>query len=254
MSWRDVIKGVLLKRNIVLSKPPGQFNVGDWKLHQLKRRGLEFRVIIDAGAAEGSATRMFKQLYPDAHVVAIEPRQDVLPKLQQLAAELKGVTVVSSLVGADAGRVQYFEDVDRSSILGDANGKPFGTPKFAEMTTLDALMDQLKLTPDFIKLDVQGAELQVLSGGAKSLHGALAVLMECSLIELQSGQPLLADIIDFMKAHGYQLYDILALWHRPLDGALAQGDFFFLKSTHPLLQDKRWAKEGQAVDCYRGPT
>jgi FkbM family methyltransferase len=254
MGWRQSIKRFLLSRNIVLNRPPGQFNVGDWKMRQIKARGLDLRVIIDGGAAEGAVTRGFKELYPRAKVVAIEPRQETLPRLNQLACDFNGITVVPALIGAQVGEAEFFEDQDRSSILGDASGKPFGTVKRAKMTTLDTLMDELKLVPDLIKLDVQGAELQVLSGATRSLEAAQAVLLEGSFIELQQGQPLLDEMINFMKARGYRLYDVFALWHRPLDGALAQGDFFFLKADHPLRQDRRWAKEGQAVDCYRGPT
>ena len=52
------------------------------------------------------------------------------------------------------------------------------------------------------------------------MKAAQAVMMEGSLIELQKGQALLSDLIEFMKGHDFALYDIMSLWHRPLDGVL----------------------------------
>ena len=118
--------------------------------------------------------------------------------------------------------MEFHVDQDRSSLLGDASGRAFGTTQKFGMTTPDLLMDELKLSPDLIKLDVQGAELQVLAGATRSMKAAQAVMMEGSLIELQKGQALLSDLIEFMKGHDFALYDIMALWHRPLDGALCR--------------------------------
>lgn len=247
MGWKDAIKSFLLKRNTILSKPPGQFNVTEWKLHQIKQRGLDVKVVVDGGAAGGWFAKIIKNIYPNATVVMIEPRDDMQQELNELARQLPGLSVVKQLVGPHSGETEYYEDLDRSSMLKDVEGKPFGVTKRASMITLDQLMTDMNLTPDLIKLDVQGAELDVLRSGEKSLQAANAVSLEVSLIEFQKGTPLVADVMDFMKARNFRLYDIFAMWHRPLDGALAQGDFLFLKADHPLLKDKRWDAGGQGV-------
>ena len=104
-------------------------------------------MIIDGGAAEGSFTQFIKGIYPEAKVIAIEPRPETQAKLTQVAAELSGVTIVPKLIGAQAGEVEFHVDQDRSSLLGDATGRAFGTTQKFAMTTLDLLMDEPGSSP-----------------------------------------------------------------------------------------------------------
>jgi FkbM family methyltransferase len=86
---------------------------------------------------------------------------------------------------------------------------------------------------DFIKIDVQGAELEVLQGGARALHDVLVVIAEVEFVPLYEGQPLFGDVsahlarqgLSFHKflgmagwvikpltAHGHQNYPVQFLW------------------------------------------
>jgi FkbM family methyltransferase len=58
---------------------------------------------------------------------------------------------------------------------------------------------------DFMYLDVQGAELQVLNGAGAFLQSVRAVWMEVEAVELYVGQPLAPDLDKFMKHHGFVL-------------------------------------------------
>ena len=94
--------------------------------------------------------------------------------------------------------------------------------------------------PDLIKLDTQGYELEILKGGLHAMQQAEAVLMEVSFIDIYINAPLAKDVIDFMKQHDFLLYDICSLMRRPLDKALFQADFLFVKAGSPLLKNKKW--------------
>jgi FkbM family methyltransferase len=59
---------------------------------------------------------------------------------------------------------------------------------------------------DFIKLDVQGAELDVLLGGEKILEHVLGVESEVEFVPLYDGQPLFADVDAFLRAHGFMFF------------------------------------------------
>lgn len=239
---REWIKHELLKRDAVLSRPPGQFNVFNYKLRAMQRRGLQIRCAVDGGAAAGDWARELKQIYPDARVLCVEPRQDAQADLQRLQTELPGIVSSRVLLGASEGEVAFNESDVQSSVLNDHTGKPFGKSVAVTMTTLDRLIAQHALpAPDLIKLDLQGYELEALKGGAACLEKAQAVLLEVSFIRLQAGAPIAHEVIAFMHERGYVIYDILSLWQRPLDGALAQGDFLFLRADHSLLSDTRWS-------------
>jgi FkbM family methyltransferase len=247
MGWKSLAKSFLLRRGIVLSRPPGQFNIFAIKLRQLKQRGLEIALAVDGGAADGDWARELKGVYPEAQVLCIEPRDAAQPALRQLAGAMSGLHLAQTLVGAREGTVVLHEHGDQSSMLAGPAGNTFGRNVEAPMTTLDQLVRRMKLPwPDFIKLDLQGAELQALTGAPECLAHGQAVMLEVSFIPLQKDNPLLADVVGFMHERGYRCYDVLALWHRPLDGALAQGDFLFLREGHALLQDPRWSREGIA--------
>ena len=245
MSWiRTLAKDWLLSRNMVISRPPGQFVVTPIKLRQIRDRGLKIGMAVDGGAATGEWTREFKNIYPDSQILCIEPRSEAQPDLKKLASDFSGIHLAQTLIGERTGPIEFHVNGDQSSMFQALSGFVNDQKVTLEMTTLDALIKKLQLPfPDLIKLDLQGAELKALTGATECLAHAQAVLLELSFVPLRKDWPLIGDAIPFMKERGFVCYDITGLWHRPLDGALAQGDFVFLKQSNPLLADHRWSND-----------
>jgi FkbM family methyltransferase len=59
---------------------------------------------------------------------------------------------------------------------------------------------------DLIKIDVQGAELKVLENGLRALSGALMVHTEVEFVEIYKGQPLFAEMDQFLRRQGFQFH------------------------------------------------
>ena len=64
---------------------------------------------------------------------------------------------------------------------------------------------------DYLKMDVQGAELDVIGGAGRTLSEAVVVQTEVELIPLYKDQPLFADIDRALRAHGFQFHRFLQL-------------------------------------------
>ena len=56
---------------------------------------------------------------------------------------------------------------------------------------------------DYLKIDVQGAELDVLRGAERQLQTITVVHVEVEFVPIYRGQPLFADIDQFLRAHGF---------------------------------------------------
>jgi FkbM family methyltransferase len=237
----DLFRKFLQNRGIFVSRHAGLFKLWPIKLKAAKERGLELRCVVDGGAHEGAWTRELKQVYPHAEVLCVEPRAGAQAKLRELASDLDGIHIVQTLLGPEDAQVQFNESLDRSSVLPNFAGQRFGQTSTVPMTTLDAVVRKLNTPwPDLIKLDLQGFELEALRGATECMQHAQALLLELSLYRFQQGAPLAAEMIGFLGERGFRLYDIVGLWGRNLDGALAQGDFVFLRETHPLFSSNRW--------------
>src|SRR5688572_10177302 len=69
-------------------------------------------------------------------------------------------------------------------------------------------LDFYELKPDFIKLDTQGSELDILRGGEKTLACAVGVEIEVEFLPMYRGQPLFAEVDTFLRDSGFELHDI----------------------------------------------
>ena len=81
----------------------------------------------------------------------------------------------------------------------------------------------------FLKIDVQGLELQVLQGAPEALKHCAYVYVECSHVELYRGQALFDDVKTFLEERGFHVTkrlneDVIA-------GKLIQADYLFERKS-----------------------
>lgn len=80
-----------------------------------------------------------------------------------------------------------------------------------DVTTVESWQKENNvLDIDFIKLNVQGAELEVLQGAATSLDNVLGLEIEMSFSQTYLGAPLFADIDKFLRSKDFSFFDCLA--------------------------------------------
>jgi hypothetical protein len=137
--------------------------------------------------------------------------------------------------------VEFHLEETASSVLVE-NAVPQKHKASFPMRTVDDVVSRElgRQPPDFLKMDVQGYELEVLKGAVNSLKNMSLVLAEVNLLDLHKNVPLLADLVGWMSERGWVAYDICGLTRRPLDHALWQADMIFVPSDSPLRADKHW--------------
>lgn len=77
---------------------------------------------------------------------------------------------------------------------------------------------------DFIKIDIQGAELEVFEGGTRALANVLGIVSEVEFEPIYVGQPLYEDVTAFLRSRGFQLHKFLGLSGRALQPMVINGD------------------------------
>ena len=185
--------------------------------------------ILDIGGCEGEETVRYSRLFPLAKIYIFEPLPKNLERIRENVEkyQLKNVQIYPFAVSNARGNATFYvssghpnhipQDVDwdfgnkSSSLLFPLNEN---NPKWLEFKTkinvntitLDSFFmeAQVKLV-DFIHMDVQGAEMQVLEGAKNNLKNIKAIWLEVSDIELYKGQPLRSEIEEFMDLNNFYL-------------------------------------------------
>ena len=81
---------------------------------------------------------------------------------------------------------------------------------------------------DLIKIDVQGAELDVIAGAKTALSRCEALIIELSLASYNKDAPLIGETLPAITQLGFRCVDICEL-HRAPAGNVLQADFLFVK-------------------------
>lgn len=133
--------------------------------------------ILDCGANIGLSVIYFKNLYPAARIVAFEPDPDVFAVLDGnvRAFDLRDVALVSKGVWASNGVLQFVADPVHG--LGGHIMPDGGDSRSFEVQVV-RLRDFLDEPIDLLKLDVEGAECEVVSDCADRLKNVKNIFIE----------------------------------------------------------------------------
>ena len=94
----------------------------------------------------------------------------------------------------------------------------------------DSIAGEFDLTGNlFIKIDVQGFEMDVLMGAGNTLRNTKGLQIELSLVDLYEGQTLMMDMINYLKGLDFQLHGFFPMFKDETSGRLLQADGVFFK-------------------------
>lgn len=201
---------------------------------KLQKRGFHPKVIVDGGANQGEWSTTVRMVYPDAAVYMIEGSQFHKEKLLST-----GNWFAIALLDKEEHEVQFFE----------GKGTGTGNSVFKENTvhfenisphkkmtsTLDNLFANIPKV-DFLKLDIQGSELNALRGAKRLLPSVDIVLLELALIKYNKGAPTALDVMCFMKENGFELFDIIGMQRSPKMGVAIGFDGFFVNKKSDIYK------------------
>ncbi|GAC1308176.1 MAG: hypothetical protein NVSMB16_04450 [Acidimicrobiales bacterium] len=138
------------------------------------------RFVVDVGANIGQWTSAVKLFAPDVEVLSIEPDPDIFERLESNVGSLAGVTCRCLAAGASSEPATlYRHELSLMSTLHPGTAGYDETNTVAvSMDTLDHLVDR---PIDLLKIDVEGAELDVLTGAAATLDTTRFLVVELSL-------------------------------------------------------------------------
>ena len=175
----------------------------------------ESGTFIDVGANIGYISALAsRRVGPGGRVLAIEPSPQVLPILRATIQrnESKNVSIVESACSQVAGNVTFFM-TDRSNLgKGSLSQQNAGSAQTAEVRCeqLDAIVAAHQLDRvDVVKIDVEGAELQVLKGMDHILakcHPIIVIEVEPLLLASFGTNP--SDINEFFRVRRYSCQPI----------------------------------------------
>lgn len=190
--------------------------------------GLRF-TIFEVGARPLGEEPFYRllALFPGSHIVAFEPDEALCRAVNERSPV--GVTFYPTALGrTEEERDFYVTEHAMCSSLYPPNEELMSrynnmeVARLKEITSiatvsLDAFVASHAMgTVDFIKIDIQGAELEVFQGGVDTLTKVLAIVSEVELIEHYVGQPLFGDVCAFLSSQGLQFQKFLGFGGRTL--------------------------------------
>ena len=195
--------------------------------------------LIDIGALpiENSKPRFYKiiEYFPSSEIIGFEIEKEVCDQMNSKAA--KGTRYFPFALGENNEKRKlyitenpmctslYKPNENLANLYHELQYMNLKKETEIETITLDSFVDEHSIDViDFIKIDVQGAELDILKGSKKLLNNVLKIECEVEFIPLYHDQPLFGDITKFLSQHNFMFNKFLGLSGRTLKPLIANRD------------------------------
>lgn len=195
--------------------------------------------IVDVGANQGLTAIALSNQFPDSTIYACEPVQSNYQNLKNAVQTLSNVKPFAIAMGSVSGRqkINLYEGNVNHSLQLDPNRPPLGTETI-EVTTLDKFCSEQAIHMiDFLKVDTEGFDLEVLMGASQLLgEGRIgSVLAELGFSGNNQKHVPFVQFEDYMREQQMSLFGIYDQ-RREFDGNhnLRRADCLFVSNAVDL--------------------
>lgn len=198
--------------------------------------------VVDAGANEGLFARRLRDEGFTGRILSFEPLSSAFVLLALAAAPDPNWECRRLALGASTGEatLNVAGNLASSSFLPMGSELPEAEPRLAyigreecSVSTLDALAPELFETDErlYLKLDVQGYELEVLRGAEATLDRVVVLDVELSQTLLYEEAPLVDEVVAYLAERGYALLGTEPAYVHPRTGETLQVNGLFVRSS-----------------------
>lgn len=203
-------------------------------------------VVVDVGCRWGFAEKFVGpgQLF---QVYGFDPDEQECARLRERYANQAVTLVPTGLAGTAGQRTLHLTQEPACSSLLPPD--PALTERYPALscarqvstvqvvtTTLDAWADQHQVgLADYVKVDTQGTELEILKGGRRLLQTARCLEVEVEFNPIYLGQPLFAEVDLYLRSQGFVLWKLSNQVHYSSNGEpalLSTEDAVFYDDAH----------------------
>lgn len=175
--------------------------------------------ILDCGANVGFITHIFNKKFPTANIHSFEPNPSVFDKLQQQFKNNTSVTAFNKGIGRESGKLVFNvnKNSGTSSFLNPNEYHKQNFAKEIEQKEVEVVSigDYIRLNNidmiDILKLDIEGFELEALKGIPNIENKVNIIYTEVNLVTTYEGQPLIEDIIIYLRGKGFSILNFYGI-------------------------------------------
>lgn len=205
-------------------------------------------IIFDVGAHIGNVSLKYRQLFSDSVIYSFEPFPESFLSLKQNTLKHKNIKPFNKGLGAYIGSSKFHSNIHEqtNSILAThpkadynwGNKNLLDTKEILdiELTTIDQIVEEENIKKiDILKLDVQGAEYQVMAGAKKTIEKQMISLIYTEIITIPSyeNQLELDEALLMFRQYGFELFNIYNSGHTE-NGRLQYIDAVFINNESQL--------------------
>jgi FkbM family methyltransferase len=191
------------------------------------------KVVYDIGSNYLSWSRLVSNVWRDAKIYCV----DACPEFANVYPKY-GIDYAIEVLSDKAEQIEFWENPMCPGLctMYPVNeihdpGRNFHNEHLRKVIRQTKTLDELAreknwLKPDLIKIDVQGAEVNILEGASEVIKGCNHIILEVQTKEFSTGAPMLDDVEKYMNSIGFSLF--YKIGH---NDSKCDGDYHFVRSN-----------------------
>jgi len=196
--------------------------------------------VLDVGANCGQYGKYLRIGGYQNHIISFEPIKEAFAQLNMMAQKDPKWNVYNCAIGDFDGKTEInlsgnsvsssIRDIKKAHLDSAPNSSYIGKQEI-EIHTIDSLFESFQIIGqnNFMKIDTQGFEKNVLVGASNSLKYINTLQLEMSVQPLYEGEDLYFQLSEFLYKEGYRLIKIVR-GHTKTNGELLQFDGIFRRN------------------------